>query len=687
MNNLLTVENLPSRTRQLILQKAEGNPFFLEEIMRTLVDRGAVRSENGRWRATSSIETITIPDTIHGVIMARIDRLDDELKDVLKAASVIGRAFLYRLLKEVTDAIKQLDHHLDTLAATELIREKQKVPELEYIFKHALVQESTYESILLKKRMELHGKVASAIEKLLSDRLDELASILAYHYAKAESWEKAQEYLFKAGDQAGRIAADAEALTHYQQALETYARVFGDKWDPVKRGVLERKMGEAFYRRGEWEKAMEYLQRALVFFGQPKLATAPSKVKLATTKELCVQLFRRLFSRALTKRTYGPVDEAVEQVARIYDILATYYIVASPDHFLLTMLTYLNFSERKGYLPGIISPSASLAFVVSNFSLFRLSRSLLRRGEILTRQTEDLHAIGWLQFMSACITYNAGQLDKAIEHCLKTIEVSRMRGYWSLTHWGYLNHVLVYAYYLQGDMKNSPAIAREAIRIGEDANEPIIVAIGLDILGHVQEREGNFQECAVTLTRSMELFKAISDHGHVLWAGGSLGRCYCRMGDVERGLAVLRETDAYGTTHKIIQFRHFIALPLYMAYLAAADQDGQAKKDRLKKARQVGKRVFKLAKIYQVCLPRAERLEGIYDWLAEKQASAQKHWNRSLTLAEEMGMHYELGMTHLEMGRRLNDHEHLQKAGAIFAEIGAEGDLAETRRLLEGFQG
>ena len=164
MNNLLTIENLPSRTRQLILQKADGNPFFLEEIIRTLVDRGAVRYENGHWKASSHIESVSIPDTIQGVIMARIDRLDDEVKQVLKTASVIGTAFLYRLLKAVTEAVRELDRHLDHLTASELIREKQKVPELEYIFKHALVQESTYESILLRKRMELHSKVASAIE-------------------------------------------------------------------------------------------------------------------------------------------------------------------------------------------------------------------------------------------------------------------------------------------------------------------------------------------------------------------------------------------------------------------------------------------------------------------------------------------------------------------------------------------
>ena len=236
MNNLLTIENLPSRIRQTILQKADGNPFFLEEIMRTLLDRKAVHFENGRWKATSQIETIAIPDTIQGVILARIDRLDDEVKQVLKTASVIGRSFFYRVLRSIEGTIEALDRDLEKLTETELIREKQRVPEVEYIFKHALVQESTYESILLKKRHELHAKVAEAIERLFTDRLDEFTSVLAYHYAKAERWEKAQGYLFKAGDQAGAIAADAEALAHYQQALETYTKPSGTSGIPSREG-------------------------------------------------------------------------------------------------------------------------------------------------------------------------------------------------------------------------------------------------------------------------------------------------------------------------------------------------------------------------------------------------------------------------------------------------------------------
>src|SRR5207237_10909834 len=115
----------------------------------------------------------------------------------------------------------------------------------------ARAQEATYASILLQKRRELHARVAQVIETLFVDRLEEFYGLLAYHYSKAELWEKAQAYLLRAGDQAGRIAADAEAVAHYEQAMMAYARVFGDQWDPVQRAALERKMGEAFWRRGD----------------------------------------------------------------------------------------------------------------------------------------------------------------------------------------------------------------------------------------------------------------------------------------------------------------------------------------------------------------------------------------------------------------------------------------------------
>ena len=238
VRNLVDLDDLPAGLRDLILAKAEGNPFFVEEIVRSLIDLGGLvrdRSTNN-YRVTERATTINLPDTLVGVIMARVDRLDEDLKQVLRLASVIGRSFFYRLLAAISEAERELDESLAGLQARELVLERARDPELEYVFKHALVQEATYESILKQRRRELHGKVARSIELLFADRLEDFSGLLAYHYTQAEDWEKAQEYLFKAGDQAGSIAADAEALEHYELAMAAYSQAFGDTWEPAGAG-------------------------------------------------------------------------------------------------------------------------------------------------------------------------------------------------------------------------------------------------------------------------------------------------------------------------------------------------------------------------------------------------------------------------------------------------------------------
>lgn len=358
MRNLLAIEDLPPHAREMIVRKAEGNPFFLEEIIRTLIDAGAVvhAPTTGRWRATAQIETITIPDTVQGVIMARVDRLDEDIKQALRTAAVVGRSFLYRVLRAVrgelsrtvAEADRQLDRHLTELQTIELIREKQRLSELEYIFKHALAQEATYESILLQKRRELHARVGQAIEVLFADRLVEFYGLLAYHYARAEAWEKAQDYLLKAGDQAGRVAADVEALAHYQQAMAAYARAFGDRWDPLQRAALERKMGEALFRRGEHAQALDYLQRALAYLSRP-LPASRWGVRLALLREIVRQVGHRLLPGLFLKPKRGLASPAVEEGVRLYESMTWIDAFTNPERFLLGVLRVLNVSERSGF--------------------------------------------------------------------------------------------------------------------------------------------------------------------------------------------------------------------------------------------------------------------------------------------------------------------------------------------------
>ena len=214
--NLLHIEDLPDKVRQLILDKAEGNPFFVEEVIRSLLDSGLVISQDGHWRATREIENIAVPDNLAAVINARLDRLDDETRSLVQSASVIGRQFSLALLQAVHPAALDLERPLLDLLRRELLREKTRIPERVYTFKHALTQETAYNSLLLKTRRDLHLSVAGALERMAPDQVNDLA----YHFLAARQPARALPFLIAAAGRAATAYATQEAIGFYRQSLE-----------------------------------------------------------------------------------------------------------------------------------------------------------------------------------------------------------------------------------------------------------------------------------------------------------------------------------------------------------------------------------------------------------------------------------------------------------------------------------
>jgi predicted ATPase len=224
---LLKITNLPSELRQLILRKADGNPYFTEEIVRTLIEQGAVeRTDEGlRWNADAHVEDIAIPDSLQSLLMARIDRLDSETKSTLQLAAVIGRSFYHRILQAISDSAMAIDKHLSSLERVELLTEATRLPELEYMFKHELARDAAYATILNRKRREFHVRVAEAIEQLFSDRLEEFAHRLAQHFELGQDWPRSLKYYELAGDVAVGIHARDEGASHLAHAKDIAARI------------------------------------------------------------------------------------------------------------------------------------------------------------------------------------------------------------------------------------------------------------------------------------------------------------------------------------------------------------------------------------------------------------------------------------------------------------------------------
>jgi predicted ATPase len=227
VRTLLNIEDLPEEPRQLILRKTEGNPYFVEEVVRSLVEQEVVRrTEDGlQWNTSKSIRDISIPDTLQALLMARMDRLDRDTRATLQLASVIGRAFYHRVLRAISDSAVALDRHLSALERVELVREASRKPELEYVFRHELTRDAAYNSILRRRRRELHRLVGQAMEALFEDTLEANAHRLAQHFDAAGDANRALKYYTMAAEAAASISANTDAAGHYARAAEAAERL------------------------------------------------------------------------------------------------------------------------------------------------------------------------------------------------------------------------------------------------------------------------------------------------------------------------------------------------------------------------------------------------------------------------------------------------------------------------------
>jgi class 3 adenylate cyclase/tetratricopeptide (TPR) repeat protein len=220
---LLGSRRLPPELSRIIWQKAEGNPLFVEEITASLLERGVVRrGEDLRWAGDASVD---LPSTIQDIVRARIDRLAEPVKRTVQNAAVIGREFGLRLLTRISEMATEVEGYLDTLKSLEFIHQSRIIPELEFIFKHAVIQDVAYEGLLVQRRKEIHGAIGGAMEDLYADRLEENAALLAHHYARSDHQRKAFEYALIAGDRAARLHANTEAKTFYEHALAIARRL------------------------------------------------------------------------------------------------------------------------------------------------------------------------------------------------------------------------------------------------------------------------------------------------------------------------------------------------------------------------------------------------------------------------------------------------------------------------------
>jgi ABC-type oligopeptide transport system substrate-binding subunit len=311
---LVAPATLPAELERRVLEAADGNPFFLEELVRSLADVGAlVRTDDG-WRFDHAVE-VEVPPTVEKAILARLDRLSAPARDLVTAASALGRTFALPLLEGVLGEVPAEPlHELQRLG---LVRQSRRWPQPEYRFRHALIQETAYRTLLAEQRTQLHRRAAEWLEERYAERDAEALGLLAYHWLRAEDEEKAADYLLRAGDKARLEYALDEAIEHYRDLLPLLER----RGERQEIALVLFKLALALHTSLRFAEANAAYQRAFGHWTPPEPHTATERVRVATSFlpndldpksaiawpniQACMQLFDRLVE-AWPERTIVP---------------------------------------------------------------------------------------------------------------------------------------------------------------------------------------------------------------------------------------------------------------------------------------------------------------------------------------------------------------------------------------------
>jgi len=314
VRNLLNTDLLPGYMKENILAAGSGNPFFIEEVLKSLIDSGIIIKRNGSFQFAGGINKVSIPQKISDVLMERIDMLDKTTRDVIRIASVIGKSFFFSIIKEVAERGEDIHKSLKKLQDSQFITKKIKKDGVEYGFSHELLREAAYKSILRQTKKEIHLKTAKAIESIFNERLQEFYGMLSYHYGRAGVPKMAENYMLKAGEEALRAGASNEALYYYKKALTIYLDKYGNAADLDKKAALEKNIAFSLYSKGQHTEAAGYYKKVLSHHGR---ALVENRALFATGFLFCfLEFVINLYLPFIKKRR--PASPKETEVIELY---------------------------------------------------------------------------------------------------------------------------------------------------------------------------------------------------------------------------------------------------------------------------------------------------------------------------------------------------------------------------------
>jgi tetratricopeptide (TPR) repeat protein len=501
---VLGTDQFPVELKAALLDKAEGVPLFVEEVTKTLLDLGVLRRENGGLRMVKGMGEVSVPETMQGIIMARLDRLGDDGKRTVQLASVIGRQFLQRLLERIAGLTGKLEGLLQELKALEIIYEQGLLPEPAYIFKHAVIQDVAYNSLLKERRRELHRAVGAAIEELYPDRLADHYQELAHHFVNGEDWLKAFEYLVRSGDRAKDAFANQTALDSYAKALEVASR--------VSPPLAPRRIMEIYQRRGQVWRLMS----------RPPDSLAELDRMLAMARE---------------------AGDRFAEAQALVDLSLTHWLWFSSEHAPLTKSCAeeaLRIGREIGDEEVVAKSLAYLGLV------YQMDGDLVRGDEKLEESLRISEARGFKDATAQNLTWlgaHAGwraEFHKAIPLCRRAEETAREN------HDG-LSELIALAFRCLaliglGEYGQGLAVINEGLTKARDRETVWVNGRLINSLGWLYQELGDFRRATELNRESQEMGQRIKNQNVEVSALINIGYDHLHLGETDKALAVLEDS-------------------------------------------------------------------------------------------------------------------------------------------------
>lgn len=569
IEGLLETDLVPEMALDLVTRRTDGNPLFIEELVRSMIDRGAlVPAKNHRWELMQGWEEAAIPNTIQGILQARIDRLERDVRRVLQLASCIGRQFSIRVLSEVCEGMEispaRFAYSIQILEEASLIQLEVDLPQKEYKFKHNLIRETVYQSLLKGTRAQLHSAVAQWYEANWMDEPEMPYALLAYHYEHTDQVNKQREYCIRAGYQAARAYDNREALIFFTKALALIS-------NPLERYelLLERErvcdlIGERDQQRADLDELLK-----LATQGKYDHQIAEAQYRMAIWHEGWGEYPAARSALEQSLEAARRANERSIEADSLHRLASVYWRQGQFDEALNTGQAALNVAH------AIDDRSRAAISLTTLGVVHRTLGNMEQAGECYRQALEIRQVIGDRREIAISLNqlgnlhYDLGNFTEALNHHRQSLEYFRMVGdrrgeAWSTSGLGNI--------YLQcGDLAAAQSSYEQALTIRQSIADRRGEAVALGDLGNVLLAQGRTKTAIEHYQQSLQILQDIGARRDETFTLTYLARAFEITGDLEN--ARLRHQLALDTRRELGQQKYAFDNLAGLARIALAQQD------------------------------------------------------------------------------------------------------------------